>query len=76
MLAFIKNMNPTTRNSLYKKGYQTYRPTWGELGQIDPQKGQTEAGQEADKMIANAIIQKIQELLLLSNNEIRELLNQ
>lgn len=67
----IKYMNPISRNDLYSKGYQTYRPTWAELGRIDP-KGQTIAGQEADKMIAHAIIEKTQQLLLLPDDEIKK----
>jgi len=68
----IKRMNPTDRLNLYTKGLETYSPTWAQLGRIDPA-GQTEAGQEAEKMIAKAIVDLTTELLLLSDEEIENL---
>ncbi|ESQ15031.1 MAG: hypothetical protein N838_14805 [Thiohalocapsa sp. PB-PSB1] len=70
----IKRMNPTARNDLYTRAYETYRPTWAELGKIDSA-GQTEAGQEADKMIAQAIVEMTQDLLLMPDEEIKRLSN-
>jgi len=70
----IKHMNPTARNNLYTRAYQTYRPTWTELGRIDSM-GQTESGQEADRMVARAIVEMTQDLLLMPDEEIMRLSN-
>jgi hypothetical protein len=45
---------------------QTYHPTWAEIGEISP-KGQTDAGQEAERLIAEAIVGLARELLGLKN---------
>jgi hypothetical protein len=71
-LLALKHMNPTDRQHLFTQSVTTYRQTWAELGRIDP-KGQTEAGQEADKMIAKAIVELATDLILLSDDEIRKL---
>lgn len=68
----IKHMNPTDRQHLFSEVVTTYRQTWRELGKIDSE-GQTEAGQEADKMIAKAIVDLVTDLILLPDNEIRKL---
>lgn len=50
----IRNMAPSDQSVLLHSAACTYKPTWAELGRID-RKGQTEAGQLAEKMIAEGI---------------------
>jgi len=68
----IKYMTPTERQKLLNKGLNTYKPTWAQLVRIDP-KGQTEKGQQAEKMIAKAIVDLAKELSKLSDDDIRKL---
>jgi hypothetical protein len=46
-----------------KKCKTTYKKTWAELGQITS-KGQTTAGQKAEKMIASAVADLIKETMI------------
>jgi len=57
----IKRMEPGPRQRLLGIGLQTYKKTWAELGRISPE-GQTEAGQEAERLIAKAIVNLVKEL--------------
>jgi len=50
------------RNSLLNSCRRPLRPTWAELGEISP-RGQTEAGQQAEKLIADAIVDMVKGML-------------
>lgn len=64
----IKAMRSEERAKLLDRGLQTYRRTWAELG-LDPattsaaelRKGQTEAGQEAERLIAEAVVDLVRQ---------------
>jgi Caspase domain len=65
----IKQMRPGTREKLLNEGMRTYKKTWVELGRISPE-GQTDAGQEAERLIAQAIIDLVMELSKLPTEKI------
>ena len=60
ILAEVAKLNETERNQLFKTGLATYQPTWAELGAITA-KGQTTAGQTAQKEIASTIVTLVKE---------------
>jgi len=60
LLAEIGKLNETERNLLFKQGLATYQPTWRELHKVS-EKGQTDAGQNAQKDIATAIVNLVKE---------------
>lgn len=68
----IKQMPPTERQKLLLRGVNTFKPTWEQLGRID-RAGQSKAGQMAERMIAEAIVNLVKELSKLSDEEIRKL---
>lgn len=68
----IKRLSPSERQQLLQRGLNTHKPTWAQLGKVDP-KGQTEAGQKAEKMIAEAIVTLVKKLSQLPDEEIRKL---
>lgn len=68
----IKQMEPSPRQDLLNQGVQTYKKTWAQLGKVGPE-GQTEAGQEAERMIAKAIIDLVKELYNLPAEKLNEL---
>ena len=67
----IKNMNPSDRQKLLETNSQIAKPTWRELGSIS-KKGQTDAGKEAELLIAKAIVSKIKKLMKLSIDELKK----
>ena len=55
-----KGLSFADRQVLYNNSLKIYTPTWTELGYIDSTgKGQTGAGQEAEKMIGAAIVNMV-----------------
>jgi len=68
----IKQMEPTPRQNLLNQGIQTYKKTWTQLGKVGPE-GQTEAGQEAEQMIAKAVVELAKELYNLPAEKLNEL---
>jgi hypothetical protein len=68
----IKQMEPTPRQNLLNTGLQTYKKTWAELGKVSSE-GQTDTGQEAEQMIAKAIVDLVKELYSLSAEKLNEL---
>jgi hypothetical protein len=50
----ITNLEAREKSSILKELRTVYKPTWAEIGRISPE-GQTDAGQEAERQIANAI---------------------
>lgn len=50
----LKVLPQLQREDFLKRVSATYKPTWGQLGGID-RKGQTDAGQQAEREIATAI---------------------
>ena len=75
----IKAMSPSDRQKLFDLAQNTYRKTWGELG-LDPakspeselRKGQTDAGQRAEKLVSEAIVNLAKDLSRRSAKEIRK----
>ena len=51
----LKNLPIPLREDVLEKATSTYKPTWAQIGKID-RRGQTEAGQQAEKEIASAIV--------------------
>jgi hypothetical protein len=68
----IKAMPATERQRLLERALTIYKPTWAQLGRIDP-KGQTEAGQKAEKVIAETIVNLVRDLSKLTDADIRKL---
>ena len=68
----IKSMPAPERQRLLESALNTYKPTWQQLGRIDP-KGQTAAGQQAEKMIAETIVNLVKDLSRRTDAEIRNL---
>jgi len=71
----IKNMNTEEQLYLLDRGQKTYRRTWQEL-HLNPnissadelRKGQTVAGQEAERLIAEAVIQLVKQMIRDDNS--------
>jgi hypothetical protein len=57
-------MGPGAREKLLNEGMNTYKPTWALRKEISPN-GQTEAGQKAERLIAEAIVDLVRELYKL-----------
>jgi len=72
LIISIKNMLPTDKQALLNECSKTARPTWGELGKISSE-GQTDAGKEAETLIANAIVDQVKKTSELSLEKIEKL---
>lgn len=58
----LKQLSPAQRTSAYNAALRIRRPTWREMGFIDPQgRGQTEAGQQADILIGREVVRLVRE---------------
>lgn len=68
----IKQMRPGAREKLLSEGMRTYKKTWKELGKISPE-GQTDAGQEAERLIAQAIVDLVKELYTMPTEKLNAL---
>jgi hypothetical protein len=68
----IKAMPPAERQRLLASSRELSHPTWRELGRIS-REGQTDAGQQAERMIAKAIVAEVERLLELSDDEIKKM---
>jgi hypothetical protein len=66
----IKQMPSAERQKLLELGVNTFKKTWAQTGKIDPA-GQTEAGQTAEKMIAESIVNLVKELSKHSVEQIK-----
>lgn len=58
----LKNKSPDEQQKLLDEAMKTYKPTWAELGAIN-KNGQTDAGQKAERLIAGAVVNLINEIL-------------
>lgn len=58
----IRKMSANDRSQLLYEASTTYKPTWAQIGRISPE-GQTDAGQQAEWLLARAIANLVQELL-------------
>ena len=72
VLLALKNMPPTERQALLRACEKPLHQTWAQLGRITPE-GQTEAGQQAEMLIASAIVKLAKDLLTLSPDKLKEL---
>ena len=70
----MKDLHPSERQDLLTRCASTYEQTWAQLGEIS-RRGQTEAGQTAERLIAEAIADLARRLVRLSKEEIRALYN-
>lgn len=62
VLLAIKRLSPGDQQKLFEQASGTYQRTWAELGKISCE-GQTEAGQEAEKIIAGSIVDLVRDNL-------------
>jgi hypothetical protein len=69
----IKEMDAIKRQELLNHAQNSFKPTWGELGHIS-REGQTDAGQTAEKLIANSIVDLTKGLLNKTNEELNAML--
>jgi hypothetical protein len=58
----LKSKNVEERRLLFKSCRKPLRKTWAELGRVDPA-GQTIAGQRAELLIANAVVDLAEQLV-------------
>lgn len=58
----LRALNGQQRSELLERASATYKPTWAQLGKID-RLGQTDAGQQAEKEIAAAIVELVKAML-------------
>ena len=73
LIISIKGMSPTKRQALLDDlCAKVAKPTWRSLGEISS-KGQTDAGNEAELLIAEAIVAKVKEVAGLPLEEIKKL---
>lgn len=74
VILVIKAMNPTDRQKLLEKGATTYKQTFEQFGSVDPTgKAQTVDGQKAERLIAEAIVNLVKDLIKLSEEEFKKL---
>ena len=62
VLQSLKSLNRQQREELLDRAASTYKPTWAQIAKID-RRGQTDAGQQAEKEIAAAITALTREML-------------
>jgi hypothetical protein len=62
VVSALKKMPSAQRHKLLNSCRKPLRKTWAQLGRISPE-GQTEAGQKAERLIADAIVDFVGELL-------------
>ena len=62
VVALLKEMPPEQRQSFLNTCRRPLRPTWSQLGRISGE-GQTEAGQQAELLIAQAIVDLVNEFV-------------
>jgi len=65
----IKRMRPGDREKLLDDGKRTRRKTWAELGGIS-REAQTEAGRQAEELLAQAIVNLVRELYKLPDEKL------
>ena len=70
----IRKMELSKRKNLLISADKPLRPTWAEPGRIS-REGQTEAGQDAEKRIATAIVSLVEELVSMPEAEFLSLYN-
>jgi len=58
----IRQMDAAARNRLLVRASKVYKPTWAQLRQVSPA-GQTEAGQLAEKRVAEAIVELVRQMI-------------
>jgi len=71
LIIAIKDMNPADRQKLLATSSNIAKPTWATLGSNSIE-GQTEAGHEAELLIAKAIVSKIKEMVKLSDDDLKK----
>jgi hypothetical protein len=69
--AAIRLLSEDERNTLFARLQRPLRPTWAQLGEID-KAGQTDAGQFAEKMIADSIVDLVRVLCRRANGSVRQ----
>ncbi len=61
MVLETNKLSPEDWNALKERTLNTYLPTWDELGKVGPE-GQTQAGQEGQKLIAKMVVDLVTKL--------------
>lgn len=72
ILRAIRGMEPGERSKLLLSADKPLHRTWAELGHIGAD-GQTEAGQQAERIIARAIVDLVEQLVQLPQQEFLKL---
>lgn len=62
VVSALKKMPSAQRQKLLSSCRRPLRKTWAQLGRISPE-GQTEAGQQAERLIADAIVGLVEQLI-------------
>jgi hypothetical protein len=60
VIIWLKKMESTKKEQIFNQALDTYKKTWEEMGKIS-REGQTNAGSEAEKSIAETIVRLAQE---------------
>ena len=71
LVIVIKNMSANEQQELLETSSGIAKNTWATNGEVSA-KGQTDAGREAELLIAKAIVSKVKELINLSEEEINK----
>lgn len=71
LIISYRKLAPTERQTLLNRFSKIAKKTWDELGVISPE-GQTVAGKEAELLISNAIVTKIEEMMSQSLDELKK----
>lgn len=58
----VRQMAPSARSELLRQAGNTCKPTWRQLGRTSPA-GQTDAGQQAERLIAAAVTGLVRQML-------------
>ncbi|MCP4696159.1 MAG: 5'-methylthioadenosine/S-adenosylhomocysteine nucleosidase [Gammaproteobacteria bacterium] len=58
LIDMLRSLSERRRKDVFQKGKQTFKKTWEELGEITIA-GQTDAGQKAEKMIADVVVEYV-----------------
>jgi hypothetical protein len=76
VIIVVKRMDPINRQNLLQLAQNTFKPTFAEFGGISKKgQAQTEAGQNAEKMIAQAVTDLTKNLLKKTETEINSMMN-
>ncbi len=64
LVDMLAQLPETRRNDVFQEGRDTFKETWEKIGKVTIE-GQTDAGQQAEKMIAEAVVELAREQVSL-----------